>query len=87
MVLYTEQRDLMRTLFETTSAFGTVGLSMGESGAPVSLSAFFSPFGKILMIGMMFMGRLGPLTLAFAVARRALMEPKLRYPEGKVLIG
>jgi len=87
MVLLTEQRDLMRTLFETTSAFGTVGLSMSENGAPVSLSAFFTPAGRVLMIGMMFIGRLGPLTLAFAVARRASIEPKLRYPEGKVLIG
>ena len=87
VVLLTEQRDLMRTLFESTSAFGTVGLSMSENGAPVSLSAFFSPIGKIMMIVMMFIGRLGPLTLAFAVARRASMEPKLRYPEGKVLIG
>jgi trk system potassium uptake protein TrkH len=87
VVLITEQRDLLRTLFETTSAFGTVGLSMGENGAPVSLSAFFSPAGKILMMLMMFIGRLGPLTLAFAVARRASVHPRLRYPEGKVLIG
>ena len=39
------------------------------------------------MIAMMFIGRLGPLTLAFAVARRASIQPRLRYPEGKVLIG
>jgi trk system potassium uptake protein len=87
IVLLTEQRDLMRTLFETTSAFGTVGLSMGENGAPVALSAFFSPIGKIMMMAMMYVGRLGPLTLAFALARRASIQPKLRYPEGKVLIG
>ncbi|MDH4063872.1 MAG: hypothetical protein OEW19_05690, partial [Acidobacteriota bacterium] len=87
VVLLTEGRDLMRTLFEVTSAFGTVGLSMGEHGAPVSLSAFFSPAGRALMILMMFVGRLGPLTLAFAVARRASAQPRLRYPEGKVLIG
>ncbi|MDH4063859.1 MAG: hypothetical protein OEW19_05625, partial [Acidobacteriota bacterium] len=87
LVLLSEGRDLMRTLFEVTSAFGTVGLSLGEAGAPVSLSAFFSPVGKALMILMMFIGRLGPLTLAFAVARRASVQPRLRYPEGKVLIG
>ena len=40
-----------------------------------------------MIMVMMFIGRLGPLTLAFALARRASMEPKLRYPEGKVLIG
>lgn len=87
IVLITEGRDLMHTLFETTSAFGTVGLSMGENGAPVSLSGFFTPAGKLLMILMMFIGRLGPLTLAFAVARRASSQPHIRYPEGKVLIG
>jgi trk system potassium uptake protein TrkH len=87
LTLLSEQRDLLRTLFETTSAFGTVGLSMSENGAPVSLSAFFTPVGKLLMIAMMFIGRLGPLTLAFAVARRAHIQPRLRYPEGKVLIG
>jgi hypothetical protein len=35
----------------------------------------------------MFAGRVGPLTLALALARRAALEPKIRYPEGKVLIG
>ncbi|MEZ5286966.1 MAG: TrkH family potassium uptake protein [Vicinamibacterales bacterium] len=87
LVLVSEGRDLLRTLFETTSAFGTVGLSMGEGGAPVSLTGFFSPTGKVLVMVMMFVGRLGPLTLAFAVARRASVQPRLRYPEGKVLIG
>jgi trk system potassium uptake protein TrkH len=87
LVLITEQRDLLRTLFETTSAFGTVGLSTGEHGAPVSLTGFFTPVGKVLIMVMMFIGRLGPLTLAFAVARRASVQPRLRYPEGKVLIG
>lgn len=87
VLLLTEGRDLLKTLFETTSAFGTVGLSMGESGAPVSLSAFFSPFGKFLIMLMMFIGRLGPLTLAIAVARRSAAQAKIRYPEGKILVG
>lgn len=86
-VLVTEGRGLMATLFETTSAFGTVGLSMGEGGQPVSLVGFFTPVGKVLMMVMMFAGRVGPLTLAVALAHRAAMKPKMRYPEGKVLIG
>lgn len=86
-VLVTEQRDLLRTLFETTSAFGTVGLSMGEHGSVVSLSAFFTPAGKALMMVMMFAGRVGPLTLAFAVARRATRQARVRYPEGRISIG
>lgn len=87
LLLLTEGRDLLKTLFETTSAFGTVGLSMGAAGTPVSLAAFFSPVGKLLVMAMMFIGRLGPLTLAIAVARRSAGHAKLRYPEGKILVG
>jgi trk system potassium uptake protein TrkH len=86
LLLVTQGRDLLPTLFETTSAFGTVGLSMGEAGAPVSLVGHFSGAGKALVIAMMFMGRIGPLTLAVAIARRR-ETPRVRHPEGKFLIG
>lgn len=86
VVLVTEGRDMLRTLFETTSAFGTVGLSMGQSGSVLSLSGFFGAAGKLCMIGMMFVGRLGPLTLALALAGRGT-PPRITYPEGKVVIG
>jgi trk system potassium uptake protein TrkH len=86
LLLFTEGRELLPTLFETTSAFGTVGLSMSEAGAPVSLAAHFSAVGKVLVIVMMFMGRIGPLTLAVAVARRREVV-RVRHPEGKFLIG
>lgn len=87
LVLVAEGRALLPSLFETASAFGTVGLSMGEAGAPVSLAGHFTPVGKGLIMLMMFMGRVGPLTLAVALAHRMAMKPKIRYPEGKVLIG
>ena len=51
-------------------------LSTGEHGSVVSLSAFFTPAGKMLVALMMFMGRVGPLTLAFALARRAAGEAR-----------
>jgi trk system potassium uptake protein TrkH len=86
LLLLTEGRDLLPTLFETTSAFGTVGLSMGESGAPLSLVGHFSHAGKFLLVAMMFMGRIGPLTLAVAIAR-GRQAPRVRHPEGKFLIG
>ena len=86
LLLVTEGRDLLPTLFETTSAFGTVGLSMGEAGAAVSLAGHFSGAGKVLLIGMMFMGRIGPLTLAVAIARGRHVQ-RVRHPEGKFLIG
>lgn len=87
IVLMSEGRTLMATLFETTSAFGTVGLSMSEGGRPISLVGLFTPVGKMMMMLMMFVGRVGPLTLALALAHRAAMTPKIRYPEGKVLLG
>ena len=86
LLLATEGRELLPTLFETTSAFGTVGLSMGEAGAPVSLAGHFSGVGKVLVIAMMFMGRIGPLTLAVAIARSRQIQ-RVRHPEGKFLIG
>ena len=86
LLLVTEGRELLPTLFETTSAFGTVGLSMGDAGAPVSLAGHFSGAGKVLVVAMMFMGRIGPLTLAVALARRR-EAARVRHPEGKFLIG
>ncbi|MGE3335718.1 MAG: TrkH family potassium uptake protein [Rhodospirillaceae bacterium] len=86
LLLITEERGLLPTLFETVSAAGTVGLSTGEAGAPVSLTGHFSPVGKLLVIATMYMGRIGPLTLAVAVAR-GRTPPRVRYPEGKILVG
>ena len=86
VLLVTQDRQLLPTLFETTSAFGTVGLSTGERGAPVSLTGFFTGGGKLLIALMMFMGRVGPLTLAVAIAHRGT-PPRVRYPEGKILVG
>lgn len=85
-LLLTEGRDLLKTLFETTSAFGTVGLSMGEPGSVLSLAGGFSAFGKWLLIGMMFLGRVGPLTVAVALAGRQ-RKSHVRFPEGRVFIG
>lgn len=66
-------------LFEATSAFGTVGLSMG-------LTPELSPLGKILIVLTMFAGRLGPLTIALAITMRRRRD-SFHYPEGKILIG
>jgi trk system potassium uptake protein TrkH len=86
LLLVTEVRDLLPTLFETISAFGTVGLSTGEAGSPLSLSGHFTTAGQLLVAASMFMGRIGPLTLAVALARRRA-SPPIRYPEGRVLVG
>jgi trk system potassium uptake protein TrkH len=86
LLLVSEVRELLPTLFETISAFGTVGLSTGEAGSPLSLSGHFTTAGQLLVAASMFMGRIGPLTLAVALARRRAAPP-IRYPEGRVLVG
>lgn len=75
----TEDHHFLMILFEVTSAFGTVGLSMG-------LTTQLTVAGKIIIILMMFIGRLGPLTLTYALGPkqgRALY----RNAEGKIIIG
>lgn len=64
--------------FEVASAFGTVGLSRGYTGE-------LSDFGRAVIIAIMFLGRVGPLTLGFFLATR--VSPRVRYPEGKVYLG
>lgn len=86
ILLVLEGRELLHTLFESVSAFATVGLSTGVAGTPLSLSAAFSEPGRLLICLLMFTGRLGPLTLAFALAARSTAS-RVRYPEGRVLIG
>jgi len=70
---------MIRSFFEVTSAFGTVGLTTG-------ITPHLSTIGKIIIIITMFVGRIGPLTLALAIA---LKEEKLdyAYPEEKVMVG
>jgi trk system potassium uptake protein TrkH len=65
--------------YEATSAFGTVGLSLG-------LTTKLSFIGKIILSFTMYCGRLGPLTLALALAK-IKVNSKIRYPEDKVLVG
>ncbi|HWL13899.1 MAG TPA: TrkH family potassium uptake protein [Ureibacillus sp.] len=71
--------DFMMYLFEATSAFGTVGLSMG-------LTPELSPIGRMLIIITMFIGRLGPLTLGFAITKRQTKDAYKR-PKGNMMIG
>ncbi|MDQ6596588.1 Ktr system potassium transporter B [Bacillus salipaludis] len=79
LLTFTEKADMNKILFETISAFGTVGLSEGLTGN-------LSPLGRLLITLMMFIGRLGPLTMAFALMLNK-KEGKLKYAEEKILIG
>lgn len=75
----TEDHHFLMILFEATSAFGTVGLSMG-------LTQDLTDVGKSLIIMLMFIGRVGLITMAYALGRREGKE-LYRHPEGKMIIG
>ncbi|WP_367990173.1 TrkH family potassium uptake protein [Vibrio sp. NTOU-M3] len=78
LLMLTEQASFDKVMFETISAFATVGLTAG-------LTAELSEAGKYIMIVVMIIGRIGPLTLAYMLARP---EPTLiKYPEDNVLTG
>ena len=71
--------EFIMYLFEAASAFGTVGFSMG-------LTPELSPIGRIFIICTMFAGRLGPLTIAFAITERRKPDA-FRHPKGNIMIG
>jgi len=73
------ERDFLRILFETTSAFGTVGLSAG-------ITPHLSVAGRLFISLAIFVGRIGPLTVALAIALKE--EPSyISYPEERVMVG
>ncbi len=80
MMRIEHDKSFLSLFFEVTSAFGTVGLSLG-------ITPFLSYLGKLTIIGMMYLGRVGPLTLVLAVGSKVVLPNKVEYPEGKVLIG
>ncbi|HAQ41309.1 MAG TPA: Trk family potassium uptake protein [Clostridiales bacterium] len=72
--------DYLDILYETVSAFATVGLTRG-------LTPYLSSAGKIILSVVMFIGRVGPMTVAFAFLRQNKNIGNYTYPEGKVIIG
>lgn len=81
IIIGVEKIDFIRVLYEVTSAFGTVGLSTGITTELHSIS-------KILLVFTMFLGRVGPLTFAIAIAMKANKKKKISvYPEGKIMVG
>ena len=70
---------LVEGMFEVASALGTVGLSL-------SVTPTLSAASQVVLILMMYLGRIGGLTLLYAMNSRAVKVPR-EYPEEPVNIG
>lgn len=75
----TEESSFLDILFETTSAFGTVGLTRG-------ITPNLSNIGKLVITLTMYAGRVGPLTMAFAFAQRQ-KQSLYRHSEENIIVG
>lgn len=79
-LIATNDADPIGLIFEAFSAFATVGLSAGITGT-------LNAAGQLILIVAMFVGRVGPLTIALALANRFSGAERIRYPEAEVHIG
>jgi Trk-type K+ transport system membrane component len=70
---------LMEIVFEVTSAFGTTGLSMG-------ITAELSTASKLVIILVMFIGRIGIFSFLFIIRGNPIKE-KFHYPKERIIIG
>lgn len=81
MTIVNPEFTLLQSSFEVISAYATVGLSIG--GTP-SLTAL----GKVVIMILMFLGRVGSLTIFVALlSRNNRVKSKVRYAEGKIIVG
>lgn len=80
MSIFDSSKGFLPLLFELISAFGTVGLSMG-------VTAKLSIISKLIIILTMYIGRVGPLTIMYALSKKKCREGKYKYPEETILIG
>lgn len=79
LAIFEPGTDILKLLFEEVSAFGTVGLSTG-------ITANLSESSKYLIIFSMFVGRIGTLTLGFALSKKVLTVA-YRYPDAHFMVG
>lgn len=79
LLTITEKYSFITVLFEVCSAFGTTGLSMG-------ITPELTSFGKCVLMIVMFIGRIGILTLLYLIGRK-VVEADYHYPKERVIIG
>jgi trk system potassium uptake protein TrkH len=78
VLLVTQEVAPRALVFEAVSAFGTVGLSLGAT-------AGLDPLGKLCIVVLMFVGRVGPLTVL--VMMRPARQSNVAYPAENVMVG
>jgi trk system potassium uptake protein TrkH len=78
-LLLTEGRPAVATAYEVFSALGTVGLSLG-------MTPQLSASGKLLIVLVMFYGRVGPLAVAYGLVRPT-REHGVRLPASRMMVG
>jgi trk system potassium uptake protein len=81
-LLFVQQGDVLTVAFEAVSAMGTVGLSMG-------ITPFLNSWGKVIIIILMFIGRIGPVAVAYTLKSNRVMRRAnlVEYPQGQVIVG
>lgn len=77
-LVLTQSHDTVRLAFEAVSALGTVGLSL-------DVTPTLDTFGKVIVIVAMFLGRIGPVSLALLLARRGTRH--IAYPTSRIMVG
>ncbi len=79
LLLVIEPFSMEKIVFEVVSAFGTVGLTMG-------ITPYLTVTSKLIIIVTMFIGRLGPMTIALALGEKK-KKARVQYPKEDILIG
>ena len=80
LILFERNKNLLDLVFEVFSAFGTVGLSR-------NLTPSLADISKFILIVTMFVGRVGPLTIALALSKSNLKKGRYTYPQENIIIG
>jgi len=75
-----EEVGILSALFESASAFSTAGISMG-------ITSSLNVASKLALVAGMFIGRVGPVSLALAIAMRKGRHSSSVLPEGKIIVG
>ena len=81
LTVFEPEMDFLSLLYESVSAIGTVGLT-------ADVTSYLSSASKIVIMCLMYIGRLGPVTLALIFGTRDNMKERIRkLPEQRILVG